>query len=73
MKLNGRGILLIPVISSSVSDINYGNKRIRSTGYREISFENLGSAEFDVDSIRFDTETFILLNPTMILQSIRLG
>ncbi|MBK8661983.1 MAG: choice-of-anchor D domain-containing protein [Ignavibacteriales bacterium] len=63
VKLNGRGIFVGPVISSSVSDINYGNKRIRSTGYREISFENLGSAELDVDSIRFDTETFYLVKP----------
>ncbi|GAB1351244.1 hypothetical protein MASR1M107_34590 [Ignavibacteriales bacterium] len=59
-KLNGRGIFVGPVITSSVANLDYGNKRVRSSGYREITLSNTGSAPIIVDSIKFDTETYFI-------------
>lgn len=59
-KLSGRGIYVGPVISSSSASLDYGIKRVRSSGYKEITFSNTGSAKINVDSIRFDTETYFI-------------
>ncbi len=62
-KLNGRGIYFGPTIATSSGSLDYGNKRVRSNGYKEITISNIGAAPLLVDSLSFDTETYFIPKP----------
>ncbi len=59
-KLNGRGIYVGPAIVASSPSLDYGSKRVRSNGYKEITLSNVGSAPILVDSLSFGTETYFI-------------
>ncbi|KAB2909980.1 MAG: choice-of-anchor D domain-containing protein [Ignavibacteriales bacterium] len=63
VRLNGRGIFTGPVIAASSPELDYGNKRIRSTSFKDITISNIGSAPLMVDSLSFGSDYYYIQKP----------
>ncbi len=60
--LSGTGVFTAPYIGLSDANLNYGNKRINSTSYMELTFTNSGSATLVVDSLNLLGENYYFEN-----------
>ena len=49
--LNGAGVYTLPFIQLSDMQLNYGNKRVRSSGYKTFTVTNKGSDDLVIDSM----------------------
>jgi hypothetical protein len=72
VNVTGRGVYTAPFIGLTPSSINFGNKRVNSTSYREITVTNLGSEELNIDSVTNNTQYFYFehLTTPLILDSV---
>lgn len=63
--VTGSGIYTEPYISFSPSVVNFGNKRVLSTSYIEVTMSNLGSYVLTVDSITVSNPEFYFEKVTL--------
>jgi outer membrane protein assembly factor BamB len=58
--VSGKGVFTSSYISLNPASLIYGNKRINSTSYIEVTLRNLGSALLTVDSVTVNTSDFFI-------------
>lgn len=73
VRLTGNGVYTAPYVGFSDMSLNYGNKRIHSTSYQELTFTNYGSATLVVDSLtlRGDNYFFELADTPFSIDSVQ--
>ncbi|MHC1737513.1 MAG: choice-of-anchor D domain-containing protein [Ignavibacteriaceae bacterium] len=69
--LNGAGVYTLPFILLSENSLNYGNKRVKSSGYKTLTITNKGSDELIIDSAKTKTRHFFFqkLNTPIVVDS----
>jgi len=61
--LNGAGVYTLPYIQLSETSLSYGNKRVRSSGYKTFTVWNKGSDELVIDSMKTRTGIYFFREP----------
>lgn len=60
--VTGTGVYTAPYLSFNPASVLFGNKRINSTSYIELTFENDGSEILHVDSVTLNSNSFYFEN-----------
>lgn len=64
--LNGKGIYTNPFALLSENQIDYGSRRVKSSGFKTLTIENKGSKQLRIDSLSFASSNFKIVYPELL-------